>query len=192
MGYAERMAAQSEPVLLTADRFLRIEWGSDIKAELEDGVIRMLAGSTRAHARVRMNLMAHLGRELRGSAFRPYGSELAIRTHSTSVRYPDISVDRGSDTSADDEDRTLSDPCVVIEVLSPDTRREDEGVKLDEYRRLPGVDTIAFVDPVVERLRVLQRMGPDDWSDRTHRAPADLALPALGVTVPHAEIFARD
>ncbi|HEX8384190.1 MAG TPA: Uma2 family endonuclease [Sphingomonas sp.] len=186
------MAAQPDLTLLTAEQFLGIEWGSDIKAELDNGVIRMMAGGTRAHARVQMNLYRFLGGALRGSGCRPFGSDMAVRTHDLSVRYPDMSVDCHGDAASEDEEKTLRDPRVVIEILSPTTRRQDEGVKLNEYRALGGIDTIVFIDPVAERLRVLQRTGPDAWSDRTHPAPADLHLPALGLVVPHAEIFARD
>ncbi|WP_375427617.1 Uma2 family endonuclease [uncultured Sphingomonas sp.] len=186
------MAAQPELVLLTAEQFLAIEWGSDIKAELDNGVIRVMSGGTVAHARVQMNLYRFLGSALRGSGCRPFGSDMAIRTHAGSVRYPDVSVDCGGDRGTSDEAKALGDPRVVIEILSPSTRREDEGVKLSEYRLVLTIDTIVFLDPLAERMRVLQRTGPDSWSDRTYQEPAELELPALGLVVPHAEIFARD
>ena len=43
-----------------------------------------------------------------------------------------------------------------------------------------------------ERLRIVQRTGPGGWSDDEHAEPIDLALPSLGIVVPHDEIFARD
>lgn len=185
------MAAQPDLVLLTAEQFLRIEFPSDVKAELDDGVIRMMSGGTRAHARVQMNLYRFLGNALRGSRCRPFGSDMAVRTHDRSVRYPDVTIDCGGGSTGD-EDKALADPRVVFEILSPSTRGKDAGVKLDEYRALAGVDTIVLVDPATERLRVLQRTGPDAWSDRTHREPVDLMLPSIDLTIPHHEIFARD
>lgn len=49
-----------------------------------------------------------------------------------------------------------------------------------------------FVDIANERLRVIQRIGTHAWQDEGHDAPVDLSLPALGLVVPHDEIFARD
>lgn len=46
------MAAQPDTVLLTAEQFLDIEFPSELKAELDNGVIRMMAGGSRDHARV--------------------------------------------------------------------------------------------------------------------------------------------
>lgn len=44
--------------LLDAEEFLEIDFGAERKAELDQGVIRMMAGGTRAHARVQANLLA--------------------------------------------------------------------------------------------------------------------------------------
>ena len=77
-------------------------------------------------------------------------------------------------------------------MLSPGTSRIDQGDKLTEYKAIPGIETIAFVDPDSTAIRVLQRTGPSAWSDVTFPAPADLELPALDLAIPHAEIFARD
>ena len=184
------MAAQPE-YLLTAEQFLEIEFPPDIKAELDNGVIRMMGGGTRAHARVQMNLYAFLRTALRGTGCRPFGSGMAVRPHEGSLRYPDVSVDCGGEPGGDD-DRILDDPRVIFEVLSPTTRRVDRGPKLDEYRAIESVEVIVLVDPATERLRVLRRTGPNAWSDVDHHESADLELPALGLVIPHAEIFARD
>jgi Uma2 family endonuclease len=183
------MAARPEH-LLTAEQFLEIDFPPDVKAELDNGVIRMMGG-TRAHARVQMNLYAFLRVALRGSGCRPFGSDMAVRTHNGSVRYPDVSIERSGEPGGDD-DRLLDEPRVVFEILSPSTRRADRGPKLDEYRAIESIDTIVLIDPATEWLRVLRRIGPGAWQDREHREPFGLDLPAPGVTVPHLEIFARD
>lgn len=139
------MASDLHYRLLTAEEFLRIDFGPDMKAELDNGIIRMMAGGTRDHARIQANLTIVLGNALRGSGCRPYGSDMAVRTHDRSVRYPDLTIDCGGPDDRPD-DLVLSDPRVVIEVLSPSTRDTDLKVKKDEYRAIPGVDTIAFVD----------------------------------------------
>lgn len=185
------MATDPHQRLLTVAEFLQIDFGPDMKAELDEGVIRMMAGGTRAHARVQMNLYRYLGNALRGSGCRPFGSDMGVAARDRSMRYPDVTVDCGAPGDGP-EDRVLRDPRVVIEVLSPSTRGVDEGVKQAEYRAMPSIDTIVFVDPDAERCRVVQRTGPEAWSDVTYTAPAAIALPSLGLTIPHDEIFARD
>lgn len=59
--------------LVTTEQFLRMDFGPDKKAELDHGVVRMMAGGTAAHARVQANVLALLRAALRGTGCRPYG-----------------------------------------------------------------------------------------------------------------------
>lgn len=178
-----------EPRLLTAAEFLQIDFGPDLKAELDNGVIRMMAGGSRDHARVQANILIALGNRLRGLGYRGYGSDMAILTHDASVRYPDVTVDCGQpgDSGAD---RYLSAPRVIVEVLSPSTRTIDLGSKKAEYQALSSVEAIVFVDPDAETVIVSAR-SEAGWFDSLP-ARRDVLLPTLNLTIPHEEIFARD
>ncbi len=178
-----------EPRLLTAAEFLQIDFGPDLKAELDNGVIRMMAGGSRDHARVQANMLIALGSRLRGSGCRPYGSDMAILTHDASVRYPDVTVDCGRPGDSGN-DRYLSAPRVVVEILSPSTRNIDLGAKKAEYQALSSVDAIVFVDPDAETILVSAR-SETGWFDSLP-ARRDVLLPTLNLTIPDEEIFARD
>lgn len=179
--------------LLDAEEFFEIDFGAERKAELDQGVIRMMGRGTRAHARVQANLLAWLRQALRGSGCRPYGSDMAIKTGRLSVRYPDVSVVCGDSAAADDDDRVSFDHAsAVFEILSPSTVEYDQTVKLREYQQIEAVQTIVLLDPESEQVRIVQRLGPQSWRDDTLPGPVDVALPSLGLTIPHAEIFSRD
>lgn len=64
-------------------------------------------------------------------------------------------------------------------------------MKLPEYKGLVSVDTIVFANIAAERVRVVQRTGGRRWDDDEHEEPFDVPLPSLGVSLLHAEIFAR-
>jgi Uma2 family endonuclease len=175
---------------VTIREFLDMDLG-EAKAELVDGMILMMAGGSPRHAAIAANLIAALLPRLRGTGCRPYGSDLAMRTGEASIRFPDVSIycsDPAKPAAVDA--KLLGDPRVVFEVLSPSTASNDQITKLREYRALPGVDAIVFVDPDNERLRIIHRdtSGDGEWLPRG----AELALPTLGLTVPHSEIFALD
>lgn len=125
---------------LTADEFLVMDFG-DRKAELDNGVIRMMAGGTARHADVAMNIAIALANRLRGSGCKPYNSDMVIRTHDLSIRYPDVSVFCHRADPANDDAKAFDDPRVLFEVLSAGTARTDLRVKLDEYKALDSVDT---------------------------------------------------
>ncbi len=184
------MATQPDYPLLTAKEFLEIEFGEK-KAELDNGVIRMMAGGTVRHAQVQGNVFGWLRQQLRGTGSRPYGSDMATATHDLSIRYPDVSVFCGPREGLERE-KALDDPRVIVEVLSAGTARTDLKVKLYEYQALRSVDTILFVDIAAERVRIVQRTGPSGWTDQTFEEPTDVPLPSLDLVLPHDEIFARD
>jgi Uma2 family endonuclease len=117
---------------------------------------------------------------------------MAVRTRPDSIRYPDVSIFCGHDGESDDDAIAFDDPRAVFEVLSDGTARTDLRVKLDEYRALPSVDTIVFVDIANERVRIVQRTGPGGWVDNSFDDPTQIVIPTLGITVPHDEVFARD
>ena len=185
------MATNPVYPLLTAVEFLAIDFG-ERKAELDNGVIRMMAGGTARHAEVQGNILVALANRLRGSGCKPYNSDMATLTHDLSIRYPDVSVFCNRADPANDDAKAFDDPRILFEVLSAGTARTDLRVKLDEYKALDSVDTIVFVDIASERLRIVQRTGPHAWQDESYDGPVDPRFPALNLVIPHDEIFARD
>ncbi len=154
------MGSQPYPPLISLERFLKIDFGSDLKAELSNGVIRMMAAGTFAHARVQGNVLRLLGNALLGTGCRPQGPDMGVHTATLSLRYPDVSVWCGKDGRENDKVRVLADPRMIVEILSPSTMAEDLTEKLPEYRAMPSVETILYIDPEGETIRHLQRTGP--------------------------------
>jgi len=176
--------------LLTADAFFEIDFGERIKAELEDGEIRPLVRGPLRRVEIAGYVLAFVGNALRRSGFRPYGSGFALRSAARSVRYPDLAIYASSPDHAENDQRFwLDDPLVALHVVSTD--RFARNRLIEEYRRLPSMTSIVLIDYETEQLRVVQRIGPAAWSDRTSVGD-NIALPSLNLTIPHAEIFATD
>lgn len=177
---------------ISVEEFLAMDFGG-AKAELEDGLIYMMAGGSEIHARIAANLLIALGARLRGSGCRPYGSDFAARTAEQTIRFPDVSVYCDNPASFENADKQLlGNPRVVFEVLSPSTSSHDQNVKLFEYLALPGLDELVFVDPRAERVRHIRRTGPEGWADDWLPADAELKLGSIGITLSSGDIFARD
>ncbi len=177
---------------VSVKEFLAMDFGG-ARAELEDGLIYLMAGGNEQHARISGNVFAFFHTALRGSGCRPYGSDFATLTGGDTVRFPDVSVHCGDPGARGNERKQLlGDPVLVVEVLSPSTATHDQRVKLAEYRELAGVKVILLIDPVAERIRHVRRTGANGWADDWLETGADVLVPELDLTLPHAEIFARD
>lgn len=164
--------------------FLEMDFGG-ARAELDDGIIYMMAGGTPEHALVAARLIRKLGNALDGSGCEPLGSDMGLRTAERTVRYPDVSIYCGPIRGPDDEH---SDPRVIIEVLSPSTAEHDQKVKLLEYKALPGVREILFVDPISGAVRLVRRSDDDEWSDRWLGGKDLIELVSVGISVSRADI----
>lgn len=178
--------------LLTVEDFLQIDFGPDLHAELDNGVIRIREMGTASHARVSGNILVWLATNLRGTGFAAYGSSFGVRTHDMSLRYPNVSLFFGRNGPEYDDDLAFDDPTLVVEVMSPTTAAYDTGVKLDEYRALSSVEALIFVDPITERIRVLHRTGPQAWTDAWIEGDTAIDLPTLKLRMPLSEVFSRD
>ncbi len=185
------MATDPFETRITADEFLAMDFG-DKKVELVDGVIRAMTGGKRAHSRIQRNLVRYLGQKLRGSGCGVY-AEFGLRLNDATIRYPDVAIECGRpDDFEHDDDLVLQRPVVLFEVLSPSTKDHDQGTKLNLYSEIQSVETIVFIDPHAETVRIVQRLGPTSWRNELFPQATDVFLPSLHVTVPKDEIFARD
>ena len=72
------MATDPLPCPTTED-FLRIRFGPDVKAELDEGVIRMMTGARRRHAVTQRDVFAFFVRARGDGPCQPYGPDMAVR-----------------------------------------------------------------------------------------------------------------
>lgn len=84
---------------------------------------------------------------------------------------------------------TFDDPVVIARLMPTNDRRWRS--LADEYMAVPSMRTLMLIDWESERLFLAQRTGDTGWQverDWTR----DVEVPSLGLTISHAEIFARD
>jgi Uma2 family endonuclease len=177
---------------ISVREFMEMDFG-DARAELDDGIIYMMAGGSEQHARIAANILISLGPRLRGSGCRAYGSDFATQTGEATVRLPDVSVHCGNPSAPENRHkRLLGDPKVVFEVLSPSTASLDQKAKLEEYRSLEGMHDVVLVDPDSRRIRHVRRNDDGDWVDGWLAPGSDVMLHSLGIMLPEAEVFTDD
>jgi Uma2 family endonuclease len=180
--------------LITVDEFLAIEWdSSDTKAELDNGVIRivrMMAGGTADHSRIQGNVFGTLFTQLKGTGCRPHGSDMAVVVGEFSVRYPDVSVFCGHEGRDDGKLKAFDDPKMVVEVLSETTREGDFKLKLPEYRDIASLQAILYIDSESESLHLETRDPDGGWQIVPVRGDT-IDLRQIGVALSLEDIFAR-
>ncbi len=181
--------SQSALRRMTADEFL--EWDldqPDARHELIDGVPVAMTGARRRHDRVVVNALAELRSRLRAGPCLPFTADTAVRIPNGNVRRSDVGIVCGPD---DDDLTYAAAPRLVVGVLSPTTRSFDRARKLEEYKSVPSLDHILLVDPDAPEVILWSRDAARRWIDvLIEGIGAVIDLPALGVALPLAELYA--
>jgi len=132
---AEELEQISE--IVRSDRtfaeYVALEKMSTVRHEYLDGAVWAMAGGSPEHAGIAGNVVALLSTQLREQPCRVFGSALKGRVVATGLgTYPDVSVVCGHlELDPDDtKGHTVTNPRLVVEVLSPSTEEYDRGEKL--------------------------------------------------------------
>ncbi len=67
-------------------------------------------------------------------------------------------------------------PVLLVEVLSKSTRDYDFGTKLPCYKNIPSLRQILFVEQTKPGVLVIERTGPNQWTETALKNPDDVFL----------------
>jgi Uma2 family endonuclease len=157
---------------LTYEDYCRIEADGAVRHEFLDGQAWAMAGGSRLHAAICANVIASLVLQLRGRPCQAHTSDLRVRVRATGLAtYPDASVLCGR-AELDPEDprgHAVTNPVLLVEVLSPSTEEYDRGEKFAHYRRIESLQEVVFVAQDRARIEVWSRQSDGTWTHAEHR-----------------------
>ncbi len=148
---------------LTSEQYLAIERAAEFKSEFYDGQMYAMAGASFRHNQITSNLFINLGIQLRGGPCRPLGSDLRVSFGGGEYTYPDITVVCGTPQFVDGAFDTLTNPRVIIEILSPSTQNWDRGGKFVHYQRLASLQHYVLIGQETPTVRQHDRQTDGSW-----------------------------
>lgn len=158
---------------ISREDYLKLEEVSPEKHEFYQGQVFAMAGGTFEHARIGLNVTTELAVCLRGKPCQPMNSDMRITTPSGLNTYPDASVYCGQ-PELTDSNKTLLNPVLIVEVLSPTTRSYDRGDKFHHYRSIPSLRDYLLIDSETVLVEHYQRMGAYEWNLHEYRRLTDI------------------
>lgn len=181
----------SEPALkrMSVAEYLRTELESPVKREYVDGFVYPLhgqAGASKAHTRISGNIYVAVHAVALAQRCRLYQSDMKLLLgNRRTFFYPDVMVACGPDSS---EDNFETEPCLLVEVLSPSTAANDRLGKFNAYTALPSLQTYLMVEQAERRVYVYQRQGAA-WALEELSGQGQIELPCLGRPLSLDEIY---
>ena len=120
-----------------------------------------MVGGRRGHGRIIANLVRHLGNHLDGTPCQVFSEGLKVQIGNDTVLYPDVFVI--CDKRFRSDELVVTEPVMVVEVLSPATQSYDRSQKFAFYRRLPPLREYALIDPGTRRVEVFRPGDDGHW-----------------------------
>jgi Uma2 family endonuclease len=157
------------------------------------GEMLAMSGASPRHNILFTNIFTALAIRLKGKACQPYGPDLRIHIpQNTLYTYPDITVYCGDFKNAEEDEDTVVEPTVIIEILSPSTRNYDRGEKFMLYRDIPTLKEYVLADTKSVRVEVFRLNSDGHWELEEYKFLTDqLSLPSIQVSIPLSEIYER-
>jgi len=154
------MATNLDDLPMSVAEFLRFEGEPDRRYELVDGRIRMMAAGSNDHGTIAGNCWGEIDRRIERRPPCRAQVEGGIQVSDDTFYVADVVL-----TCKPSREQTVKDPLLIVEVLSPGTRAQDKGRKLDDYKGLASVMEIWLVDSERRTVQVWWREA-DGWSAR--------------------------
>src|SRR5215213_2962275 len=144
--------------------YLALERDSEIKHEFDAGEILAMPSGTARHSALAVNVVVALG-NTRAPGCTIFQSDMRVRIIATGrATYPDVSMVCGP-LEYDPEDAartTITNPVLLVEVLSVTTEKGDRGNKWMHYQRIPSLAEYVLVSQE-PRIEVYRRMPYATW-----------------------------
>jgi Uma2 family endonuclease len=177
-----------EPV--TSEAYLREERAAEFRHELVNGVVYPMSGASRGHNRIVGNLYFAL-RQMLSAGCETFMNDMRVRVAATGMyTYPDLAVVCGEATFEDESVDTLTNPLVLIEVLSPSTESYDRGAKFLHYKTIPSLHAYVLVSQALALVEVFVRGENGDWTHHeTLGRPGRAEISPLGISLDLADVY---
>jgi Uma2 family endonuclease len=172
----------------TYAEYLGFEASSNVKHEFLDGQIYAMAGGTPEHAALAAAVITLLGPQLRGGQCRPFNSDLRVRTPTGLTTYPDVTVVCGPRELDAADPLAVTNPALIVEVLSRSTEEYDSGDKFEHYKSFASLREYVLVSHRDRSVEIRSR-GEDGWSTNLVRE-GEVAALSIGARLEVRELYA--
>lgn len=183
----ERVATK----LLSLEEYNQLEEHTQSRYEYHDGEVYAIAGATHKHGIIAGNTIRLLGNSIKGGC--QVGSS-DLKFHIESINkslYPDVSVICQPYQVSERDRNALTNPIILVEILSESTANYDRGSKFHYYSELTSLREYVLIEQDTWKVETRYRNAADDeWKMNWFEGKEALVtLHSMDITIPLAEIY---
>lgn len=177
------MSLRKEDTYISEADYLAGELCAEFKSEYIDGHIYAMVGASANHSYLAGNVFRFFGNHLENSPCNAFISDFKVKVGARYF-YPDVLV------RCDNEDEYYTEqPTIIIEVLSPSTRKHDRSFKLDTYKNIPSLIEYVMIEQDKCSIEVYQRTDAKLWNYTVYVFGDEIYFKSVGLTLSVEAIY---
>jgi Uma2 family endonuclease len=193
------MSTPKAKLLITPEEYLAFEREAEERHEWRDGVIYEMAGESPQHSIINANVIASLNLQLRGRPCITFSPNMKIRSRVKPearlkglFSYADTMVVCGEPQFHDKYQDVITNPTVVVEVLSDSTKAYDRDEKFDRYAQNPSLKAYILIAQDRPKIELFSRRENGHW-DYFYETSLDgrIHIDAIQCDLSLAEVYDR-
>ncbi len=192
------MSAEAEPLLvdslpeMTEAEYLALDAASEDSYEYRDGKVYMMAVGSPNHSAISASVISYLDNTLGDdSACTVHTSDLKIHV-ATSYRHPDLSVVCSELEYVEGRTDVITNPILLVEVISPSSVVIDYNEKLGEYTSIASLRDYLLISQDKPTVEHYTRQDDDQWLYQNITGlESTVYLPSLDCTLALSRIYRR-
>ncbi|RJQ49821.1 MAG: Uma2 family endonuclease [Desulfobacteraceae bacterium] len=176
---------------LTPEEYLEIDRKADCKSEYFNGEMFAMGGASARHVLIVTNVVSELRSQLKTSPCTVYSTDLRVRVSPAGLyTYPDVVVVFNTPSFIDYRNDTLTNPLLIVEVLSEATKNYDRGEKFEQYRGIDSFKEYVLLAQDKYRLEHYVRQADGTWLfSETKRIEDTVKLASIGCSLKLGEVY---
>lgn len=171
------MQIQTQKKYFTPEEYLQLEETSEFKNEYYDGEIVPMAGGTTNHNEISLNFCTNFKFKMRGKNYKIYMGDVRLWIPRYRIyTYPDVMVIEGEPIYEGTGTTTVTNPSIIIEVLSKSTENHDRTNKFRFYRSIPTFKEYIIVDQYEYLVEQYAKNANNQWVLTEHESRDGMLL----------------
>ena len=184
------LPAPTRHPFVTLPEYRAMEATSEVRLEYVDGEVFAMAGGRRWHNHIGSGFVGELRNAVKGCGCYAYGSDMKVHVNEGAEFYPDAIVVCRPVTFPEGDDCAVTNPVVIVEVLSPTTAVWDLTGKRERYATLASLQHYLVAHADAWQVHHYRRNPDGSWRVTFHGAGDTIDLDAVGVTLSVDAVYA--
>jgi len=168
------------------EEYLALEATAEYKSEYIDGEILPITGGSTNHNRIAGNFYSALNFAFKNQNYEVFISDVRLWIPESRIyTYPDAMIVAGKPEYFNQSQDTITNPQVIIEVLSKSTQEYDRSSKFRAYRIIQTFQEYLLLDQNKIYVEQFFKTGAKSWSLREYdESDQAIALSSLNFHIP--------